>query len=234
MITANFRRRSVLATAVAAAALGLAACGGTVSGSPAVANISTTTVATNNGGTASTVPKRDASQSLVQWANCMRGHGDPNQPDPTIDAHGGINIIIPVSSATLSNEVHDGTAPCTAYLAAASADLRAGATNLTPPDQAALLKYSQCMRVNGVPNYPDPGAGSQMNFRDLGIDPNSPFFLGANNKCGREINAPSWWISGAGPPGNISVQSGPMCGNSVCAPSRANRPRPGTAPTTAG
>ncbi len=116
-----------------------------------------------DGGIASRVPKSDAAQSLVMWATCMRSHGDPNQPDPTIDAHGGINIFIPGSAAaSLSNAVHNGTAPCkNGYLATASADLRAGATDLTPPDQDALLRYSQCMRANGVPNYPDPGAGSE-------------------------------------------------------------------------
>jgi hypothetical protein len=234
-MTARHRRSGTLALAVAAIALGLAACGGTGSGSPSVANVLTTTSATHNGGSPSPVPKSDAAQSLVVWATCMRSHGDPDQPDPTIDTHGGINISMPGSAASLSNAVHNGTAPCNGYLAAASADLRAGATDLTPPDQDALLKYSQCMRANGVPNYPNPGAGSEMNFNGTGIDPNSPFFLRANDKCGKEIDAPSWWISGAGPPGNISVESGPMCGNSVCSPSGANRPRRGaTTPTTGG
>jgi hypothetical protein len=224
----------LLVAAVAAVAFGLSACGGTGSG-PSVANVSTTTSATQNGSTASTVPKSDAAQSLVDWANCMRSHGDPSQSDPTIDAHGGINISIAGSAESLSNAVHNGTAPCNSYLATASADLRAGATDLTPPDQDALVKYSQCMRANGVPNYPDPGTGGTTNFNGLGIDPNSPFFLRANDKCGKQIDAPSWWISGAGPPGNVSVQSGPMCGDSVCSPSGANRPRRvATTPTTGG
>jgi hypothetical protein len=216
----------LLVAVVAALAVGLSACGGTGSGSPSVANVSTATSNADNGRSSATVPKNSAAQSLVEWANCMRSHGDPNQPDPTIDSHGGINIFIPSSAASLSNAVHNGTAPCNKYLATASADLRDGGTDLTPPDQDALVKYSQCMRANGVPNYPDPGTGGTTNFNGTGIDPSSPFFLRANDKCGRQIDAPSWWISGAGPPGNISVQSGPMCGTSVCSPSRANRPRP--------
>ncbi len=56
----------------------------------------------------------------------------------------------------------------------------------------------------------------------------------ANDICGKKIHAPSWWISGAGPPGDISVQSGPMCGNSVCTPSgHSNIPHTST-PTTSG
>jgi len=229
-------RRSIgLAGLVAAIALGLAACGGTGPGSPSVANVSTTIGATHGASTATAAPKTNAAQSLVEWATCMRTHGDPNQPDPTIDSHGGINIAMPGSAESLSNAVHNGTAPCNGYLAAASSALRAGARDLTPPNQTSLVQYSQCMRANGVPNYPDPGMSGRMNFNGTGIDLNSPFFLRANDKCGKQIHAPSWWISGVGPPGNISVQSGPMCGNSVCAPSGANRSRPGaTTPTTGG
>lgn len=222
MRAARCRQSRTLPLAVAAIALGLAACGGTGSGSPSVANVSTTLSASLGGGTAA-APKTNAAQSLVEWATCMRSHGDPNQPDPTIDSHGVINIAIPGSTQSLSNAVHNGTAPCNGYLAAASSALRAGARDLTPPDQVALLRYSRCMRDNGVPNYPDPGTSSEMNFNGLGIDPNSPIFTRANAICGRKIHAPSWWISGAGPPGDISVQSGPMCGNSVCTPSAAKR-----------
>ena len=189
-LTSGCGRSAALAVIVAAVVLGLGGCGTTTaSSSPSVANISTTTIATYNGRTAITVPKNTAAESLVEWANCMRGHGDPNQPDPTIDSRGGINIFIPGSAASLSNGVHNGTAPCHGYLAAASADLRAGVTDLTPPDQDALVKYSQCMRANGVPNYPDPGTGGTTNFNGTGIDLNSPFFLRANDKCGKQVGA---------------------------------------------
>jgi hypothetical protein len=164
----------------------------------------------STGSTAATVPKNDAARSLVEWANCMRSHGDPEQPDPTIDAQGGINIFIPGGddgAASLSNAVHNGTAPCNQYLAAASAALRAGATDLTPPDQTALLEFSQCMRANGVPGYPDPGAGGTTNFNGTGIDPNSPAFLNgnANQTCGKQVGAPAWWINNWGPPGSVDA-----------------------------
>jgi hypothetical protein len=167
----------------------------------------------------------------------MRSNGDPDQPDPTIDAHGGIDIAIPGTTAgSLSNAVHNGTAPCNEYLAAASAALRAGARDLAPPNQDALVRYAECMRANGVPKYPDPGTGRTSNLS--GIDTNSQFFVRANSLCGHRIHAPSWWTNGWGPPGDVSVRSGPICGNSVCTPkSGANRPRTGASganPPTAG
>ena len=104
----------------------------------------------------------------------MRSHGDPNQTDPTTDAHWGINITIPLSApASLSNEVHGGTAPdATQYLAAASAP---AARRPAPPRPAAALQQRDWGHVRGVhaytttgyPNYPDP-TGNRTNL--IGID----------------------------------------------------------------
>jgi hypothetical protein len=102
--------------------------------------------------------------------------------------------------------------------------------DLTPLDQASLVRYSQCMRSNGVPNYADPGTNGRTNFNGTGIDLNSQFFKRANDICGKKIHAPSWWTSGAGPPGHISVQSGPMCGNSLCTPPANGAPPRATTP----
>jgi hypothetical protein len=158
----------------------------------------------------------------------MRSHGDPSQTDPTVDNHYGINVTIPLSApATLSDEVHGGTAPCNQYLAAASDALKAEhPAPPAPSNDATGVKYAACMRANGVPNYPDP-TGTRTNLN--GIDMNSPFFIRANKVCGKQIGAPSWWINGWGPPGNISVSNIPPGGPG---PNRPNRPRSGIGGTT--
>ncbi len=48
------------------------------------------------------------------------------------------------------------------------------------------LKFSQCMRANGVPNFPDPsnGGGIQIS-RGSGLNPQSPAFQAAQKACGR-------------------------------------------------
>jgi hypothetical protein len=138
----------------------------------------------------------------------MRTHGDPDQADPSVDNHWGINVTIPLGAPqALSDEVHGGTAPCNQYLAAASNALRAAHPAApSPSNNASGVKYAACMRANGVPNYPDPTG----NRTDLnGIDMNSPFFTRANKLCGEKIGAPAWWINGWGPPGNISVTNIP-------------------------
>jgi hypothetical protein len=215
---------------LAAAAVALAGCGG--SKAPSVASIATTNASTALAGTSAgnrsstTTPGTNATRFLVEWATCMRRHGDPNQTDPTVDNHYGIDITIPVSApATLSNEVHGGTAPCNQYLAAASNALKAEhPAPPAPSNDATGVKYAACMRAHGVPNYPDP-EGNRTNLR--GIDMNSPFFIRANKLCGKQIGAPAWWINGWGPPGNISVTNIPP----GCLPSgNSTKPPPGCLP----
>jgi hypothetical protein len=53
--------------------------------------------------------------------------------------------------------------------------------------RAAALKYAQCMRTHGVPNYPDPtyddGRPTQEPLSNYGIDPQSPPFADASRSC---------------------------------------------------
>jgi hypothetical protein len=52
--------------------------------------------------------------------------------------------------------------------------------------QQAALKFAQCMRVNGVPNFPDPtftSGGINSNLNGSGIDPNSPTVQKAREAC---------------------------------------------------
>jgi hypothetical protein len=198
--------------AVLAAAIGLTACGGGSPDSPHVANLgtSTTTQGSHLSASATTAPKGgNATQLMDQWAVCMRANGDPNQTDPTIDQYGVINITIPDGvSETISSEAHGSTGPCSQYELAAENDLRAANPSVgSPPTQAQLVQYTDCMRNHGVPNYPDPGPNGETNFRGTDVDPNSPSVENANKICGKQINAPAWWIAGTGPPGDVSVQS---------------------------
>jgi hypothetical protein len=50
--------------------------------------------------------------------------------------------------------------------------------------RAAFLKYSQCMRAHGVPNFPDPSAGGGIQLdSSSGLDPRSPSFQTAQQAC---------------------------------------------------
>ncbi len=228
-------RSGGLAVLLGAAAVALSSCSG--AGSPSGGSSRTVASLGNTGGnsassttvgsgrtSSTTVPEGSSATRLAdEWATCMRSHGDPNQADPTIDAYGVINITIPAGvSQTLSSLVKGGTdpqsGPCSGYLAAAQGVLRAATPVAPPPNQAEYLKYVDCMRANGVPNYPYP-VGDKTDFEGTGVNPNSPFVEKVNNLCGKKIGAPAWWISGTGPPGDVSVSNGPIGGSNGGPPS---------------
>jgi hypothetical protein len=48
------------------------------------------------------------------------------------------------------------------------------------------LKFADCMRANGVPNFPDPGGrGGGLNLAGTGINSQSPAFKSARTACAR-------------------------------------------------
>ena len=49
------------------------------------------------------------------------------------------------------------------------------------------LRFSQCMRANGVPNFPDPNG--QGVIQGSGIDPSSPQFATAQKACAKYMGA---------------------------------------------
>ncbi len=213
-----------LALVLATAAIGLTACSGGSPDSPHVATLETTTTTqgSHGGARTKTAPKGgNATQLMDEWATCMRVNGDPNQTDPTIDQYGVINITIPqgVTDNSISSEAHGSTGPCSQYELAAENVLRAANPVAPPPTQAQLMQYYDCMRTHGVPNFPNPGANGESNFRAAGVDPNSASFVTADKICSHQINAPAWWSAGTGPPGDVSVSSagigpnGPIPGN---------------------
>lgn len=221
--TRKYRRSGALAILAAAAALGLAACGGAApADAPHVASLGTTTTTDHSGqgGTTTSPDNGNPTHLMDEWAACMRTNGDPDQTDPTVDQYGVINITMPLGvSETLSSEVHGSTGPCSQYEIAAQDALRGSSSAPAGPSYGALVQYTDCMRTHGVPKYPDPGPDGSTNFNGTGVDPNSPFVEHANDICGKQINAPSWWIAGTGPPGDVVVSSagigpnGPTPGN---------------------
>jgi hypothetical protein len=205
--------RSVgLAVLVAAAAAALAACGGP--SSPHVASLGHN--GSNGGGiTTTTLPKENPTQLLDQWATCMRSHGDTNQADPTIDANK--NIDITWNSAITGG--YDGTNKggqgnagpgqyCRAYLNAAQTAL--GGDQQQPhagQDQETLVKYSQCMRANGISDFPDPVNGNLTFNLGAGgdLNPNNPDFQTAQKLCAQRTGAHVPGVGGTPPPGTIRL-----------------------------
>jgi len=227
-MTRRFRRSGGLAILVAAAAIALAACGGGSPDSPHVASLGSSSHNSSRGSTTTTPKAGNPTELMDEWAACMRSNGDPNQTDTTIDAYGVINITMRDVSQAVASEAHGSSGPCSQYELAAENALR-GDQQYQPPDQTQMVQYTDCMRTHGVPNYPDPGPNGKTDFNGTGVDPNSPFVENANKICGKQINAPAWWIAGTGPPGDVVVTS--CSGVPNCQPPGATPPSGNGGPT---
>jgi hypothetical protein len=120
-----------------------AGCGGTGSSG----GISTAAPAGNAGN--STDPTRE---KAVRYAECMRANGVSAFPDP--DATGALTIDAVANSSSLDTS------------SAAFEQALSACKDLEPPgfrgqernaqEQARALEFAQCMRDNGVKDFPDP------------------------------------------------------------------------------
>lgn len=169
----NGRMKSAALLAVAAATFGTAGCGGSGGSSSASSS------AAAGGGKATTSAK------AVQYAQCMRSHGVPSFPDPV----NGRSTVIMKKGTDMdpdSPKFKAAQQACKAYAPSG----QAGAAQ-DPKQQAQMLKYVACMRQNGVPNFPDPQGGGIIirGGPGSGVDPNSPQFKAATQKCQKLLPA---------------------------------------------
>jgi hypothetical protein len=206
----TYRRPGGFAVLAAAVAIGLAACS-SGSSTPQVASLGTSS--TGNGGDAATTQNSastggstsNPTQLLNEWTACMHSHGDPDQTDPTIDTNKDIHIPIPSGVKGLS--VSPEAQACNSYLTAASKALGGGQSS--GPPNPKLVEFAECMRDNGVPNFPDPtGTGFELH----GLDVNSLAFQNANEVCKKKIGPMHGTRGTPPPPGTIlfgiQVQAG--------------------------
>jgi hypothetical protein len=140
-------------------------CGGSSSGGP-------------NG---SSSPGSSNVTKAVAYSNCMRAHG----VDISVNSNGNLS----------SGSGGSGSGSGSQTTQAAQNACRHLLPNGGQPSQAAqqnqlkqALKYTQCMRSHGVPNYPDPTRGPNGLYgfhiaNGSGINPQSPIFQKASQAC---------------------------------------------------
>jgi hypothetical protein len=182
----NARSRGVVALAGAVAGLSLlaAGCGGGGSPPSAVANLGTTTGATEttqSPATGSVTSKGGKQDAMRSYAVCMRKNGVPNFPDPGKD--GGIAISSKDGLNPGSPQFRKADTTCKKLLPNGGEATPAERAKM----QSQMLRYSACMRSHGVPNFPDPqfsnnGARLTIGPRS-GIRPNGPQFQAAQRAC---------------------------------------------------
>jgi hypothetical protein len=95
----------------------------------------------------------------MKFAECMRDHGVSEFPDP--DASGELTI-----DGVLNGSSIDPSSPAWKEAVAACKDLQppgyTGDDEVTPEEQDARLEFAQCIRDNGVEDFPDPAKGEPL------------------------------------------------------------------------
>jgi hypothetical protein len=169
-------------TILIALGAGLAACGG---GSPkASSNPSNSTVAgCSSSGCSNSAASASLEAQALKYAGCMRSHSEPDFPDPTVGSNGlpGFNINGSGSLNPQSPQWKAAQNACTTDLP----DLGGNTSADKETANAKALKYAQCMRSRGEPDFPDPnGQGVIQIPNATGIlSPNSPQYQQAATAC---------------------------------------------------
>jgi hypothetical protein len=136
----NMSRRLRPLAALAMVALTIAGCS---NGSAENGSTGTTSSGPNT--------KLTARDKAVKFAECIRAHGVSDFPDP--NASGEFVYGASVSPAVFKKAVD------------ACKDLQPPGTlsaDRSPEQQSAGLKFAQCMRDNGVKDFPDPANGEPL------------------------------------------------------------------------
>src|SRR4051794_13389971 len=136
--------------ALALAGLAGAGCGSHASSETGSAR-STGTVTPASSTSTGTDKTLSAHDKAVRFAECMRANGVPHFPDP--DPNGDSNFGVDVTREVFLKAVD----ACKALKPPGALS-----SKRTPKQQAASLRFAQCVRDHGVKDFPDPVNGEPL------------------------------------------------------------------------
>jgi len=115
----------------------------------------------------------DRLDAALAYAQCVRDNGYAEVPDP--DADGGFKFLIKPGSG---QRFEAATAACRDL---APEGMRG--EGVTPEQLDALIKLAQCVRENGVPEFPDPLPGGNFDLGSKNIGPGDARLEAAMAAC---------------------------------------------------
>ncbi|MEU8080501.1 hypothetical protein AB0B31_34215 [Catellatospora citrea] len=161
-------------------AAALAGCG-QAAGDPQVATAAG--AGARPGASASAAPLSEREQAL-KFSQCIRDNGVPNFPDPEFADGGGVSLSAP--EGVSKERVDAAMVACRQYAPGGG-----GKRKLDPARLEQLRKLAQCMRAEGVVNFPDPtDEGIQADGNQPGMSLDDPKFQAAMKACDRYAPAP--------------------------------------------
>jgi hypothetical protein len=126
----------------------------------------------------------DPQDQALRFARCMREHGVPmSDPKP---GGSGIEVGGPNVDPQVLREAQRACQPYAPF------GDGSGQQQPDPKIRELVLKFAQCMRDNGVPNFPDPQVGMMQLDENVTRDPDFPK---AERDCEQKYlsNIPGTW-----------------------------------------
>jgi hypothetical protein len=121
------------------------------------------------------------SAQMVKYADCMRSHGAAGFPDPQVSSTGhGVQINISPGGVNVNTPAFKSASQACRHLMPGGGVPNGGSVNT-----AQAVKFSVCMRSNGVPAFPDPGHDGSFDL-PASVNPQSPEFQSAMTACAKD------------------------------------------------
>ncbi|MGO9973925.1 MAG: hypothetical protein ACLP01_14205 [Solirubrobacteraceae bacterium] len=134
----------------------------------------------SNGSDAAGSSSGTAMTQALAYTRCMRRHGVSDFPDPTTPRGGGVAFQIhggPGSDLNRDNPTFKAAnQACRGLLPGGGQP-----ASLPAPEIAVEVRWARCMRLHGVPSFPDPN--SQGAFDSAKFDEGSPAFQTGGKAC---------------------------------------------------
>jgi hypothetical protein len=140
---------------------------------------------------ASASPSTSNTQILAigrQYSQCVRDHGVVGFPDPLVN-NGQLSLPGPTAGGPnpkqmLQDNPQAQTA-CQAILDSLPATARQNQQPVTAADLQKLRQFAQCLRQNGIPEWPDPKSDGTFPIRGTALESEgkSPRMIAAMQAC---------------------------------------------------
>jgi hypothetical protein len=130
---------------------------------------------------ASSVPSStQIRQQTIAFASCMRSHGVPGYPDPRVTSSPGqVHVRITPGGANPNSPAFKSADAACHHLLPYGGAPQAGHSAQA---RAQEVKFADCMRAHGVPNFPDPSRDGAFDLPS-GVDQQAPRFKQAEQAC---------------------------------------------------
>jgi len=174
----------------AALTLLAAGCGGGAK-TPTVAHLGSSSSSAGSGSASSSSGGSQGGSAspgsqAVAYSACVRAHGVPTFPDPKISIHGnGVSVAIGITPAISDNPHFKSAQQACSKLLPGGGPGAEGNHQIAPREQSQYLKAVACIRLHGIPNFPDPtfsGGGVHLP-KAAGVNLHSPQVRAAEEAC---------------------------------------------------